>query len=262
MEIAMKSHVGCVRQVNEDFYACAVDLAGRVLAVVADGMGGHQAGDVASKMAVERILKEMKKVEHNMAPLEERELLMDALLLANQEVYEYAEAHPECNGMGTTVVATLVGNDAGVTAHIGDSRLYIYKENELIQHTEDHSLVQELLKSGQINQMEASLHPQRNVLMRALGTEDHVRIDLGQFEWSDGEVVLLCSDGLSNKVPENIIEEWLAKPIPLQQSVDALVQYALDAGGEDNITCVAIRNKKKPSQVCEKEGGGECKVND
>ncbi|WP_232696932.1 Stp1/IreP family PP2C-type Ser/Thr phosphatase [Brevibacillus daliensis] len=262
MEIAMKSHVGCVRQVNEDFYACAVDLAGRVFAVVADGMGGHKAGDVASKMAVESILEEMKKLEDDMTEEDERELLMNALIKANREVFEYAESHPECSGMGTTVVATLVKEERGVTAHIGDSRIYLYKEDGLTQHTEDHTLVQELLKTGQINSFEASVHPQKNVIMRALGTEGNVRIDLGQYSWSEGDIVMLCSDGLSNKVPNEMIQKMLSQPGPLQESVDVMVQYALDSGGEDNITCVALRNKTKPLQVCEKEGGAECKVND
>ncbi|MBO8162333.1 MAG: Stp1/IreP family PP2C-type Ser/Thr phosphatase [Brevibacillus sp.] len=246
MEIAMKSHVGCVRQVNEDYFACTIDEQGRVLAVVADGMGGHAAGDVASRMAVELILEELKNTS-TLTRDEEREVLMDALLRANDEIYRYAESHPECDGMGTTVVATILTPTGGATAHIGDSRLYLFGENGLSQHTEDHSLVQELVKSGQITVQEASHHPQRNVLMRALGTEQNVRIDLGQITWSKGDVVLLCSDGLSNKVPADVIEMWLRKPLSLQEQVDGLVQYALDAGGEDNITVIAIRNMDKPT---------------
>jgi len=102
------------------------------------------------------------------------------------------------------------------------------------------------MKSGQITAEEASVHPQRNVLMRALGTEPDVRIDLGQFNWSEGDVVLLCSDGLSNKVDHSVMVEWLKRPVSLQAQVDGLVEHALDAGGEDNITLVAVRNKPKP----------------
>jgi len=250
----MKSHVGCVRQINEDYFACVVTLQGRVLAVVADGMGGHQAGDVASRLAVERIVRELRDLQADLEPEDEREKLMQALLLANEEVFRYAEEHPECNGMGTTVVAALLNPQGGVMAHIGDSRLYHYGAHGLTLQTEDHSLVQELMRSGQITIEEASVHPQRNVLMRALGTERDVIVDLGQLTWSEGDVVLLCSDGLSNKVSVSFMEQCLQQPTSLQEQVDAMVQEALDAGGEDNITLVAVRNINKPFDVCRKEG--------
>jgi serine/threonine protein phosphatase PrpC len=246
MEIAMKSHVGRVRQVNEDYFACIADLNGRVLAVVADGMGGHQAGDIASRLAVERIVKELRHLDSELSGEDARERLMNALLMANEEVYRYAQEHPECSGMGTTIVAALLGETGGVTAHIGDSRLYHFNADGLQLKTEDHSLVHELMKSGQITAEEASVHPQRNVLMRALGTEPDVRIDLGQFNWSEGDVVLLCSDGLSNKVHHSVMVEWLKRPVSLQAQVDGLVEHALEAGGEDNITLVAVRNRPKP----------------
>jgi len=250
----MKSHIGCVRQINEDYYACTVDLNGRVLAVVADGMGGHQAGEIASRLAVERIMEELRHLERGLDAVDERERLMQAILRANEEVYKYSLAHPECSGMGTTVVATLLGPEGGVTAHIGDSRLYHYSAGKLQLKTEDHSLVQELMRSGQITQEEASVHPQRNVLMRALGTEPDVRIDLGHITWELGDVVLLCSDGLSNKVHTEVMEHWLQQPLSLQAQVDGLVQHALDSGGEDNITLVAVRNMAKPLDVSEREG--------
>ncbi|MGN7469933.1 Stp1/IreP family PP2C-type Ser/Thr phosphatase [Brevibacillus sp. SAFN-007a] len=251
MEIAMKSHVGRVRQVNEDYYACVADLNGRVLAIVADGMGGHQAGDIASRLAVERIVKELRHLDGQLDAEDAREQLMNAVLLANKEVYEYAVSHPECSGMGTTVVAALLGESSVITAHIGDSRLYVYNADGLVMKTEDHSLVNELLKSGQITEEEASVHPHRNVIMRSLGTEPDVLIDLGQFEWSEGDVVLICSDGLTNKVGHASLENWLQKQISLQAKVDGLVQEALDAGGEDNITLVAVQKKL---DVGQKEG--------
>lgn len=247
----MKSHVGRVRQVNEDYYACIADLNGRVLAVVADGMGGHQAGDIASRLAVERIVKELRHLDGNIDGDDAREQLMNAVRLANKEVFEYAAQHPECNGMGTTVVAALLSPTTVITAHIGDSRLYFFNQDGLVMKTEDHSLVNELVKSGQITPEEASVHPHRNVIMRSLGTEPDVLIDLGQFAWSEGDVVLICSDGLSNKVNNTSLEEWLNKMVSLQAKVDGLVQEALTAGGEDNITLVAVRNTPDTSQ---KEG--------
>ncbi|WP_400163280.1 Stp1/IreP family PP2C-type Ser/Thr phosphatase [Brevibacillus sp. TJ4] len=247
MEYALKSHVGHVRQVNED-YAYVSDLNGRVLAVLADGMGGHKAGEIASRLAVERIVKELRHLDQNLEDIDVREQLMQAVLLANREVYEYAQEHPECNGMGTTVVAALLGPTSVVTAHIGDSRLYHYRDGDLKVKTEDHSLVNELVKSGQITEEEASVHQYRNVIMRSLGTEPDVLIDIGQFEWTKDDVVLICSDGLSDKVQHSVMEEWLERKVPLQAQVDGLVEEALAAGGEDNITLLAVRNIPDASQ--------------
>lgn len=254
MEIAIKSHVGCVRQVNEDFWAYTVDQQGRVLTVVADGMGGHQAGDVASKMAVEKIMEQLSALPPGLSPEDERESLMQALLTANRAIYQYAQEHPECAGMGTTVVASLLHESRGVTAHIGDSRIYLIGQEGIRQHTEDHTLVQELIKSGQITSEEASYHPQRSWLMRSLGTDENVLIDLGQFTWSEGDVILLCSDGLSNKVPLTLLEDKLRAPGNLQEQVNSLVQYALDAGGEDNITLLAVRNTPHSVEISGKRG--------
>lgn len=250
----MKSHVGCVRQLNEDYFACTMDLYGRVLAIVADGMGGHQAGDIASRMAVERLLSELRDLEADLEPEDARERLMQALLVTNEAIFQYANEHPECSGMGTTVVVALIDEQGGVFAHIGDSRLYHFGAHGLTQRTEDHSLVQELIRSGQISSEQAAVHPQRNVLMRALGTEKDVRIDLGEFRWSSGDVILLCTDGLSNKVSTSLMEKMLQSNRTLQEGVDALIQLALEAGGEDNATLIAVRNHSASVDSERKEG--------
>lgn len=236
---------------NEDYFACEADVNGRTLAVLADGMGGHEAGEIASRLAVERIVKELRHIDGDLDGEDMRELLMNSVLLANKEVYEYAQEHPECSGMGTTTIAALLGPTTVITAHIGDSRLYKFGADGLVMKTEDHSLVNELVKSGQITAEEAAVHPHRNVIMRSLGTEPDVLIDLDQFEWEPGDVVLICSDGLSDKVPASVMEEWMRKQTTLQEKVDGLVQEALAAGGQDNITLVAIRNMPVAS---EKEG--------
>lgn len=238
----MKSHVGCVRQLNEDYYACTIDMHGRVLAIVADGMGGHQAGDIASRMAVERILQELRDLKADLDREDARELLMNAVLVTNEAIFQYASEHVECNGMGTTVIVTLIDEQGGVFAHVGDSRFYHVARTGVVQLTEDHTLVQELIKNGQITAEQASTHPQRNVIMRAVGTEKDVRVDLGEFQWDQGDVLLLCSDGLSNKVSKAQIETIIDSKLPLQEQVDAMVKHALDAGGEDNVTLVAVRN--------------------
>ncbi|MET3288226.1 Stp1/IreP family PP2C-type Ser/Thr phosphatase [Brevibacillus fluminis] len=254
MEIAMKSHVGCIRQLNEDFYACTVDDHGRVFSIVADGMGGHQAGDVASRMAVEGILRELSELEPDLEREDARERLMHAMVVTNEAVYRHALENPECNGMGTTVVCALIDDEGGVLAHVGDSRIYLYTADGLKQQTEDHTLVHELMKSGQITSEQAAVHPQRNVIMRALGTEKDVRVDLGEFRWEQDDVLLLCSDGLTNKVSKSQIESLLGSQLPLKEQIDALVQHALDAGGEDNVTVVAVRNRDEAVNTGRKEG--------
>lgn len=238
----MKSHVGCIRQHNEDYYASTVDDHGRVFSIVADGMGGHQAGDVASRMAVEGILHELHDLEPELEREDARERLMNALLVTNEAIYRHAVEHPECNGMGTTVVCALMDEQGGVLAHVGDSRIYLYSADGLMQQTEDHTLVNELVKSGQITSEQAAIHPQRNVIMRALGTEKDVRVDLGEFHWEQNDVILLCSDGLTSRVSKTQIESTLGSQLSLKEQVDALVQQALDAGGDDNVTVVAVRN--------------------
>lgn len=242
METGMKSHVGAVRQINEDCGKVIHYSHDWVLAIVADGMGGHQAGDVASKMAVEAIEKEMAFIDEKISEDQAAGMLQRALEIANRQVFEYALANEECRGMGTTVAAALLSPNWGAFCHIGDSRIYKWAEGKLLLLTEDHSLVNELQKSGQITEEEARLHPQRNVLVRALGTEQTVRSDMQISTWGNEETLLLCSDGLTNKVTDEEISSILGNGRSAQPQAEELVQRALDAGGDDNITVVIVRN--------------------
>lgn len=252
METALKSHIGCVRQLNEDHGSLVRYDHGWVLAVVADGMGGHKAGDVASQMAVKAIQREMAAVMEDMTPEETRQMLEKAMIAANGEVFQYAEEHEECHGMGTTVVAALVTPSWGVIGHIGDSRIYKQTGNELVLLTQDHTLVNELQKNGQITAEEARIHPQRNVLIRALGTDQQVHIDTLVMEWTGEEALLLCTDGLTNRVSHEQLHQILLEGQTVEDQADALVQTALAAGGDDNITVIIVRNRADTPQAGER----------
>jgi serine/threonine protein phosphatase PrpC len=242
MESAIQTHIGCVRQTNEDSGRIQHYDNGWILAVVADGMGGHQAGDVASQMAVDIICESLRNVTNDMTPNELQLKLNDAIQLANERILAYAQAHEECRGMGTTVVIALMNQQFGILAHIGDSRIYRYSHGILQQITSDHTLVNELLRNHQITQDEADNHPRRNILTRALGTDKKVKADFSILHWDTGDMLLLCSDGLSGKISGETIAQVLANG-SLREMADELITRALQAGGEDNITVILLRNQ-------------------
>jgi PPM family protein phosphatase len=251
MRTAGRTDIGRIRSVNEDRAAILPEWNGMVAAVVADGMGGHQAGDIASQMAIEKIQEELSRLPDDATPDERMTAVKLAVEAANQDVYRHASEREQFHGMGTTVVVTVATPDRLVIGHIGDSRAYLAAADRFVQLTEDHSLVNELVRSGQITPDEAHHHPRRNVLTRALGTETRVLVDVHSYEWSEGDIVLMCSDGLSGLVENDVLSEVLRLEIPLEEKVDHLVEKALEAGGDDNITVVLLENK--PAAAVEKE---------
>jgi serine/threonine protein phosphatase PrpC len=232
----VKSDVGLVRETNEDSY----EFLPPHLFVVADGMGGHAAGEIASNIAV-RTLKEF--VTQNMLPtVNPNSILEQAIARANTLVYEMAMSKTECTGMGTTLTAVYVTDTEIYWGHVGDSRIYLIHENRLRQLTSDHSLVWELVQNGNITKEEANTHPQRNLLTRAVGTSSSIKIDTGITSWNTGDILLLCTDGLTNMVSEQDIFTLISME-PLGNSVtDMLVEQAKQAGGLDNITVILVRN--------------------
>lgn len=243
MKTAGRTDIGRIRSVNEDRAAILPESNGTVIAVVADGMGGHQAGDIASQMAIEKIQDELSRLPHNATPDERLIAVKLAVEAANQDVYRHASEREQFHGMGTTVVVTVASPDRLVVGHIGDSRAYLANQDGIVQLTEDHSLVNELVRSGQITREEAHNHPRRNVLTRALGTETRVQVDVHAFEWQEGDIVLMCSDGLSGLVQRDMLYDILRSEETLDDKVNCLVEKALDAGGDDNITVVLIENR-------------------
>lgn len=251
METVLRSHVGYARQLNEDHGDCLHYDSGWVLAVVADGMGGHRAGDVASKMAVQVVKRELAMLDGTLSQEDVCKRLKQAIASANEEVFLYSLENEECRGMGTTIVTALATPDWVVIAHIGDSRIYKTSSQQLILLTQDHSLVNELQRKGQLTEEEAHVHPQRNVLMRALGTDRHVDVDTDIIQWEEQDTLLLCSDGLSNMVAQEELDAILHADIHIEAQADALIEKALQAGGDDNVTVVLVRNQGSPA----KQGG-------
>jgi protein phosphatase len=224
------SDTGRQRRANEDSL-----LVRSPLFVIADGMGGAQAGEVASSVAVDEFRPGLPEGE-------EPERALEALTQgANARIHELSHANAEHAGMGTTLTAIYVGEQDVSIAHVGDSRAYCLREGELIKLTDDHSLVDELLRQGRLTPEEAVEHPQRSVITRALGIEGRVDVDTRSFRGHDGDIYLLCSDGLTTMVPEARIVELLLAHSGLAAAGEALIAAANDAGGRDNITVILIR---------------------
>jgi protein phosphatase len=221
---------GRQRRANEDSL-----LASSPLFVVADGMGGAQAGEVASRIAVESFqpgLQDASEPEHALASL---------ALAANARIHELSHSNAEQAGMGTTLTAVYVGEEEVAIAHVGDSRAYCLRDGQLLRLTDDHSLVDELMRQGRLTPEEAVEHPQRSVITRALGPEGMVEVDTRSVRARPGDVYLLCSDGLTTMIPEEQIASVLLAHPQLRDAGEALIAAANQAGGRDNITVVLIR---------------------
>lgn len=237
MKISSATSVGKIRAVNEDsFFVSEIGTHGATLAVVADGMGGHNAGEVASAETV-NTLKDLI-VETNV-PI--KELLLQAIQCANNSVYKMSKKTPTLHGMGTTVTACVIKGDKVTAAQVGDSRLYLIRDAEITQITKDHSLVEMLLESGEITKEDAKHHPQKNVITRAIGTESSVEADIYEFSLKKDDILLLCSDGLVNMVEDEKILSLITKSDDFDALSDVLVKEAETAGGHDNITVVLIK---------------------
>ncbi len=241
LKTVLRSHVGKVRQVNEDQAWSGRLSSGLTAAIVADGMGGHRAGDVASSLAVDSLVKSLQAWGQPSSQEDGVPALRDMIRQANSVVYETASLNEQYHNMGTTVVVALLDGSTGLIGHIGDSRAYRLRSGRLELLTEDHSLVNELTKSGQLSPDEAARHPRRNVLTRALGTDSEVDVDVQVVEWLSGDLLLLCSDGLSGLVEPTDVQATLEDPSALmEQRAQKLIDLALAAGGDDNITVVLI----------------------
>ncbi|MBW7474160.1 Stp1/IreP family PP2C-type Ser/Thr phosphatase [Paenibacillus oenotherae] len=249
MKMAYRSDIGRIRLVNEDRAWTEQTDTDLVVAIVADGMGGHQAGDVASQLAVDTFREALQGTPSTLTLDERKILIRQAILQANEAVYDMASRNKQYHNMGTTVVAALLQAENGVIGHIGDSRAYKWRDGVLSQLTEDHTLVNELVKSGQITAEEAVNHPRRNVLTRALGTDELVEVDVRGIPWAPDDLLLLCSDGLTTMVSEEQISQTLQEDeLDLDAKADRLVSLALQAGGDDNITVVLLHHADDTEQ--------------
>jgi PPM family protein phosphatase len=247
LEVAAKTDPGCVRKKNEDSFG--YDTSHSIF-VVCDGMGGQAAGEVASHIGVETVLEHFRDsptAHSDAAPATEdmavSEELVDAVRAANARILRAAVHTPAQFGMGSTVVAVLVREDRAHIAHVGDSRVYLLRGKEIRQLTQDHSLVMEQVRRGLLTREEAENSRMQNIITRALGTEQTVRVDQQELELAAGDVLLLTSDGLTRHIKDPQILSLIQSGANLQASCDALIEAARRAGGEDNITCLLIQAK-------------------
>jgi PPM family protein phosphatase len=243
IEIVTATHSGMVRSHNEDSISADASLG---LAVLADGMGGYNAGEVASGIAVAMISAEMKKAINGLngtldAATAER-LVGEHALRANNAIYQASQSQPQYSGMGTTLVVALWHDNAMVVGHIGDSRLYRFRAGKLEQVTRDHSLLQEQIDSGLITKEQARHSQNKNLVTRAVGIDPEVEAEVHSYPVEAGDIYLLCSDGLNDMVTDDDMELTLASlqaNLPLAAS--QLVQQANDNGGRDNVSVILVR---------------------
>jgi serine/threonine protein phosphatase PrpC len=237
MEVAALTDVGRVRSANEDAYGLCAEAG---FFVVCDGMGGAAAGEVASQVAVAAV---MEGFCQGQSPESPRQAIVSSIGSANERVFTHAEKEASLHGMGTTLFALLVRGEQAWVAHVGDSRCYRFRAGTLERMTQDHSLVDEQVRLGQMTQAEADVSPFRNVITRAIGTRDTVTPDIEEVMLETGDLFLLCSDGLTKEVSEAQIAEILGEnsSSDVQALCKRLIEEANAAGGSDNITAILVK---------------------
>lgn len=243
MEGKFMTDRGHVRPHNEDSGGIYYNKTNQLLAVIADGMGGHQAGDVASLMATEYIEERWKETIEFSTPESTEAWLLDILNEINNRIYKKSLAKAECEGMGTTIVISICTDEFITIGHVGDSRCYVLNEHGFKQVTNDHSLVNELLRLGEITKEDAEHHPQKNVVLKALGTEEKVTPDITILEWEENNKLLLCTDGLTDKVFENELSDYIEQSKEISKMGNNLIELANARGGEDNISLIIIKHR-------------------
>lgn len=248
----MKFHaitdVGRVRSQNQDNVYGTVRRIGELpnLFLVADGMGGHNAGDYASKRAIELVLESVTLCREK----EPVSILREAITKANQTLYQEASDTQEKSGMGTTFVAATIAGRELLVANVGDSRLYVLHDQQLKQVTLDHSLVEEMVRTGSMSSEAAYHHPKKHMITRAVGAEADIDIDFFDVPLSGDEIILMCSDGLSNMVEDERIRSLLLAEGTTGQRAESLVQAANQKGGSDNITVIVVEPFSSEVKAC------------
>lgn len=240
MESYCLTDVGLKRNNNQDFVYASDHMVGRLngLWIVADGMGGHAAGDLASRLCVETMIDTIERSQKE----QEIGILSEAITAANRAVSAKAHTDPELEGMGTTLVAATITGNCLYVANIGDSRLYIADDDRIEQITYDHSLVEEMVRAGKLRRDQAANHPKKNIITRAVGEDTDVQPDFFDVALNTGDIILLCSDGLSNMVSDEQMFRIIKNGGSLEETARKLIDQANRSGGRDNISVVLIRN--------------------
>lgn len=234
---------GRIRERNEDSVSIVKNAAGEILMVVADGMGGHKDGEVASNLAINLISERFKNISSVGNKEDAINWIQSTVSEANVEIFKYVAQHPESEGMGTTIVMSVLTDNFLLIGNIGDSSGYVYKNNKIHKITVDHTLVNLLVKSGELTEQEAKNHPKKNVLMKALGANTNVDMDIFNVEL-DIDGIFLCSDGLTNMLDDAQIAKVLQEDTPLDDRLDKLVFKANNRGGNDNITIACLMKEE------------------
>ena len=243
MKLVAKTDIGSQRSENQDSYRGGRRPDDAVWGAVCDGMGGARGGRLASTMAVDALQQAIEAgIDEAHTPQAGRALLESAVEQANRSVYEKARGTPSLSGMGTTVVCALVRGGLAQYVHVGDSRIYLFRNNKLLQLTKDHSMVQEMVEQGALTEEEAQNHPRKNLITRALGVGRDVEADFGEKEVSPRDILLLCSDGLYNALPPGELTEALQEVLR-GADIHTMINKANAAGGPDNITAVLMHNR-------------------
>lgn len=231
---------GKVRDHNEDSVIITENYGKEILMAVADGMGGHRAGEVASSIAITHIASRFKEISSIGNKEDAINWIKDAVSEANMKIYKYTEEHPESQGMGTTLVVAILTPEFLLFGNIGDSSGFVVKKNKMYKITNDHTLVNLLVKSGEITEDEAEHHPRKNVLMKALGATNTVEMDIFDVE-HDVEGILLCSDGLTNMLDKEQIEKVIDEDLTPEEKVVKLIHKSNNRGGNDNISIAYLK---------------------
>lgn len=233
------THVGWKRKINEDTFAI-LDRDGDFpyAFIIADGMGGHQHGEIASKLAVDYCCERLSHLGSENDPEAMRELIMEIIQKANAKVYLASQEAPKYNGMGTTLTLAVVYEDSVYIGHVGDSRCYVLRDNRLEQLTTDHTVIQEMISAGTLTEAEGMKHPQRHYLLQALGYPEYLKPDYLHLDLRKGDKFLLSSDGLHGYVDNQAIEQTLLEATTPEQACEALIEQALHTGGHDNVSVI------------------------
>lgn len=240
MKYAFQSDIGNHRDENQDYVGVFKNKQSVLFSIVADGIGGRQGGDVASEMAVSHLGYLFQNTDFDDVT-NAVNWLQTEVTQENDEILETAQKYSDLNGMGTTIVVTIILKNQFIVAHLGDSRCYLFKGNELKQLTSDHSLVNELIKKGKLSPEEARNHPQKNIITKTLGISNNSDIDVHSYVWKVNDQLLLCTDGLTNMVTDQTTANVLAGPLSLEKKCLKLIELANQAGGRDNVTVLIIQ---------------------
>ncbi len=244
MRVDFATDTGAVRSSNQDACRCGTFSNSGAWAVVCDGMGGANGGNIASAIAAECIEEQLKsKYTQGAGQGNLKSLILNAIGQANLAIYQKSLQQSELRGMGTTAVVILAAENRLHVAHVGDSRAYLMNQNGLSQLTMDHSYVQDLVNFGQITKAEARTHPRRNIITRVLGVHDQVSADYAVWDFHPGDIALACTDGLTNYMEDSLMEEYIKNHgHDGSELASRLIEYAVKCGGSDNITIAVVNN--------------------